>query len=223
MTTSRQIEANQRNARKSTGPRTPAGKETAKMNSVKHGLSAEEIVLPSENPEQYDHLHEDLISEFKPLGALEHHLVDRIAGCTWRLRRLYRVEAGVYGLASIRLELSQNLEEMRKYEEMLPNIPHYSYKQLRINDKQKHGKASAQVERTTKVLRGMSNSLGAAFVFDAENVSALSKLSRYEAAIERSLYRALHELQRVQAARQDGQQPASIAVDVTVDGPQPSA
>ncbi len=191
------------------------------MNSVKHGLSAEEIVLPSENPEQYDHMHEDLISEFKPLGALEHHLVDRIAGCTWRLRRLYRVEAGVYGLASIRLELSHNLEEMRKYEEMLPNIPHYSYKQLRINDKQKHGKASAQVERTTKVLRGMSNSLGAAFVFDAENVGALSKLSRYEAAIERSLYRALHELQRVQAARQDGHAPASIAVDVTVDGASP--
>ncbi len=189
------------------------------MNSVKHGLSAEEVVLPSENPEQYDHLQEDLISEFKPLGALEHHLVDRIAGCTWRLRRLYRVEAGVYGLASIRLELSHNLEEMRKYEEMLPIIRHYSYKQLRINDKQKHGKASAQVERTTKVLRGMSNSLGAAFIFDAENGGAFSKLSRYEAAIERSLYRALHELQRVQAARQDGHAPASIAVDVTVDGP----
>ena len=68
----------------------------------------------------------------------------------------------------------------------------------------------------------MSNSLGAAFVFDAENVGALSKLSRYEAAIERSLYRALHELQRIQAARQDGQQPASIAVDVTVDGPSPA-
>ena len=68
----------------------------------------------------------------------------------------------------------------------------------------------------------MSNSFGAAFVFDAENVGALSKLSRYEAAIERSLYRALHELQRVQAARQDGQQPASIAVDVTVDCPGPA-
>ena len=93
------------------------------MNSVKHGLSAEEIVLPSENPEQYDHMHEDLISEFKPLGALEHHLVDRIAGCTWRLRRLYRVEAGAYGLASIRLELSHNLEELRKYETMKPLVP----------------------------------------------------------------------------------------------------
>ena len=60
------------------------------------------------------------------------------------------------------------------------------------------------------------------FRSDAENIGAISKLSRYEAAIERSLYRALHELQRVQAARQDGQSPPSIAVDVTVDGPGPA-
>ena len=53
-------------------------------------------------------------------------------------------------------------------------------------------------------------------------VGRIGKLSRYEAAIERSLYRALHELQRVQAARQDGQHPASIAVDVTVDGSSPA-
>ncbi len=105
---------------------------------------------------------------------------------------------------------------------MTPLMPNSSDKYLRIKDKPKHDKASAQAEKTTKVLRGMSNSLDAAFVFDAENVGALSKLSRYEAAIERSLYRALHELQRVQAARQDGQQPASIAVDVTVDGPSPA-
>ena len=57
------------------------------------------------------------------------------------------------------------------------------------------------------------------FRSDAENIGAISKLSRYEAAIEGSLYRALHELQRVQAARQDGHPPASIAVDVIVDGP----
>ena len=54
------------------------------------------------------------------------------------------------------------------------------------------------------------------------NLSAKVKLSRYEAAIERSLYKSLHELQRVQAARKDGQPPPSIAVDVTVDGPGPA-
>jgi hypothetical protein len=41
--------------------------------------------------------------------------------------------------------------------------------------------------------------LGRTFVRDAEEVDAFSKLSRYETAIERSLYKALHELQRLQA------------------------
>ncbi len=63
----------------------------------------------------------------------------------------------------------------------------------------------------------LSNTMDVDFCVEALGV--ISKLSRYEAAIERSLYRALHELQRVQAARQDGQSPPSISVDVTVDGP----
>ena len=189
------------------------------MNAMKHGLLAEHIVVRGEDPTEFDSFRESLIDDFLPQGSQEEHLVERVAACMWRLRRLCRIEAGVYGLASIRLELSHNLEEMRKYEYMTSFMPNPLDKCLRIKDKPKHAKASVQVEKTTKVLRGMSNSLDAAFVFDAENVGALSKLSRYEAAIERSLYRALHELQRVQAARQNGQAPASIAVDVTVDGP----
>jgi hypothetical protein len=49
--------------------------------------------------------------------------------------------------------------------------------------------------------------------------SALSKLSRYETAIERSLYKALHELQRLQAARRThGNAPPPVAIDVDVSG-----
>ncbi len=44
------------------------------------------------------------------------------------------------------------------------------------------------------------------------------KISRYEVHIERMLYRALHELQRLQAARKGGQAPLPLAVDVDVTG-----
>ena len=45
----------------------------------------------------------------------------------------------------------------------------------------------------------------------------LDKLSRYEAGSERSLLRALHELQRLQAARQGGvSAPLALDVDLTV-------
>ena len=61
--------------------------------------------------------------------------------------------------------------------------------------------------------------LGLTFVRDADKANAFSKLSRYEATIERGLYKALHELQRLQAARRaGGNVPPPAAIDVDVFG-----
>jgi hypothetical protein len=47
----------------------------------------------------------------------------------------------------------------------------------------------------------------------------LEKLSRYETTLERSLYKALHELERRQAARDGQTVPLPVAVDVNLSGP----
>lgn len=60
--------------------------------------------------------------------------------------------------------------------------------------------------------------VGFAFLNDARGPGCISKLSRYESAIERTMYRALHELQRLQAARAGTNVPTPVAVDVTLDG-----
>ena len=61
--------------------------------------------------------------------------------------------------------------------------------------------------------------LGRTFIRDADGANAFSKLSRYETAIERSLYKALHELQRLQAARRaGGSAPPPAVIDVDVSG-----
>ncbi len=60
--------------------------------------------------------------------------------------------------------------------------------------------------------------LGRTFVRDADKANAFSKLSRYETAIERQFYRALHELERLQRARRGGNVPAPVTVDVDVSG-----
>jgi hypothetical protein len=61
--------------------------------------------------------------------------------------------------------------------------------------------------------------LGRTFIRDADKANAFSKLSRYETTIERSLFKALHELQRLQAARRaEGNVQLPVAVDVDVSG-----
>jgi hypothetical protein len=54
---------------------------------------------------------------------------------------------------------------------------------------------------------------------DANKANAFSKLSRYKTTIERSLFKALHELQRLQATRgAGGNVSPPVAVDVDVSG-----
>ena len=49
-----------------------------------------------------------------------------------------------------------------------------------------------------------SATLGRTIIRHATEADAFSELSNYETALERSLYKALHELQRLQAARGAG-------------------
>ncbi len=151
-------------------------------------------------------------------------MVERVAACMWRLRRLYRVEAGIFTHESLTIELDRARNEAQSYEEIEDEfaLAILTEGHVHITDEERHGQATARAEKAARLLQEESLALGVAFKQDAKYAGAISKLSRYEAAIERSLYKALHELQRVQAARQDGQPPPSIAVDVTVDGPDPA-
>lgn len=58
--------------------------------------------------------------------------------------------------------------------------------------------------------------LGAALSYDFANHDTYGKLIRYETSIERGIYRALHELQRMQAARMGEKPPAPVVVDVDI-------
>ncbi len=56
MSTSSQIAANQANAQLSTGPRTGQGKSVASRNATKHGFTGKSILLPGENPQEFESL-----------------------------------------------------------------------------------------------------------------------------------------------------------------------
>ena len=52
-TAAERAEISRRNARKSTGPKTPEGKNRSKFNAMKHGMDAKTPVLPGEDAEAY--------------------------------------------------------------------------------------------------------------------------------------------------------------------------
>ena len=69
-----------------------------------------------------------------------------------------------------------------------------------VTDERQHAAALRQVDEAEADRD--RETLAIAFTNATRGTEPLVKLSRYEVAIERSLYRALHELQRLQAARQ---------------------
>lgn len=93
-----QREANRRNASQSTGPTTEAGKQASRMNALKHGLLAKEIVITrgdyEEDEQAFTQLCEALRAQFQPVGVAEDLEVQKIAGCYWRKRRAIRYEHG---------------------------------------------------------------------------------------------------------------------------------
>jgi hypothetical protein len=95
MTSLRQIAANRRNAVKSTGPKTEAGKQQSRRNAVRHGLTAETVVDVLEDPEDYKAFERAVTADFDVQTAVERELVLRLASLLWRLRRATAIETGL--------------------------------------------------------------------------------------------------------------------------------
>jgi hypothetical protein len=91
-----QLAANQQNAQKSTGPRTPEGKEVSRYNRMRHGLSSPLTVLPFENQDDYNNLYASFCEEHSPAGPTEEAFVKQMADSQWKLRRLEKLEEQVF-------------------------------------------------------------------------------------------------------------------------------
>lgn len=102
--------SNRRNARKSTGPRSAAGKSVVSRNAVKHGLLSTNLVVEGESHEEFSELLRLLADEFQPVGLVEHALVERIGIAIWRQRRLVRAESAEVSLNQQRFGSEQRKE-----------------------------------------------------------------------------------------------------------------
>ena len=92
----RRLAARRANAQKCTGPRTSEGKAAARLNALKHCFFSCDVVnLVLDGParvEEFNSILDALLEEYQPQSSLERILVDEVAACCWRIRRLLRYE-----------------------------------------------------------------------------------------------------------------------------------
>ena len=130
-----QIEANRRNALKSTGPKTPEGKAIASRNAVTHGLFARMPVIPGENEAEFQAYTEHWLGDLKPVGPMEEFLAERIIGIAWRLRRVGQIEANLFQPSEN--QKTHQLSRLNRYENALERSYYRNVKELRALQKER--------------------------------------------------------------------------------------
>ena len=102
MASDKQIIANQKNARRSTGPGTESGKRRSRRNAISHGLTAETVIDILEDPADYRAFERAIKSNYSPQTAIEGQLVTRLASLLWRLpRRAVTIESGLLSIQAV--------------------------------------------------------------------------------------------------------------------------
>jgi hypothetical protein len=177
MTSYRQIEANRRNALKSTGPKTEAGKQASRCNALRHGLTAETVIGALEDAEDYEAFEAAITADYDAQSAVERELVLRLASILWRLRRATTMETGLFEIQA------QHLRDYQKNRQLLTDSRDVIHVVLRRADSDRNVKADNTVEFARCFLR----------LANLANF-ALDRLSRYEATLWRQVGRILFAL-----------------------------
>jgi hypothetical protein len=89
MTSYRQIEANRRNALKSTGPKSEEGKQASRCNALR-------VIGSLEDAEDYKAFEAAITADYDAQSAVERELVLQLASILWRLRRATTMETGLF-------------------------------------------------------------------------------------------------------------------------------
>lgn len=196
MPTTKKITANRRNARKSTGPRTEAGKMRSSRNALKHGLTAKQVVLSGEDPAGFEALQDSLYAFYQPTNPVAEHLVEQVAASIWRLRRIPEIEAAIY--AYFRLLQEYKEADERAGAQVVDEFAQNPFSFVR-NEKAL-AKAEKDREHAVTKLRGHQPIFGEVFLRTERSLISLVAIA---GKIEGSFYRAIDKLERMKQEQPD--------------------
>jgi hypothetical protein len=117
MISEKQLAANRSNAQLSTGARTAAGHARSSLNNLRHGLTGQVAILPTEDREAHDRFCGELIDSLRPETPLELQLAQSVAEDNWRLNRARAIETNIFALGhqGERRELQVALADARTF------------------------------------------------------------------------------------------------------------
>jgi hypothetical protein len=193
MTSYRQIEANLRNARKSTGPVTEDGKRRSRCNAIRHGLTAETVIGALEDAEDYRAFEAAIVADYDAQSAVERELVLRLASLLWRLRRATTIETGLFEMQA------DQIHEFRQAREINPESRNIIYAMFPRSDivepDANRAPAEADVAHSASEPTDPAADLTLSF-FRLANLPnfVLDRLSRYEAILWRQVAQTLFAL-----------------------------
>jgi hypothetical protein len=198
MTSFRQVEANRRNALKSTGPKTGPGKQQSRCNAVRHGLTAETVIGALEDAEDYQAFEGAIVADYDAQSAVERELVLRLASLLWRLRRASMMETGLFEIQA------EHLRSYRQARQLLPasrDVIHAASERTELDSHDAHevsrnGRNNLEIMPPfAKTFPGPAVESARCFLRLANLPNfALDRLSRYEATLWRQTDQILFAL-----------------------------
>ena len=194
----RQINANRRNAFKSTGPKTEAGKQVSRCNAVRHGLTAETVIGALEDAEDYKGFEAAITADHDAQSAVERELVLRLASLLWRLRRATTIETGLFEIQA------DHLSNFTKTHQISPASREIVYALFNASSDRQAASDDLANVTATRPASGLA-STQSQVVPDVELARcflrlcnlpnyALDRLSRYEAILWRQAGQILYAL-----------------------------
>jgi hypothetical protein len=196
MTSWSQFQANRRNALKSTGPRTEAGKQVSRRNAVRHGLTAETVIGALEDAEDYKAFEAAIAADYDAQSAVERELVLRLASILWRLRRATIMETGLF---EIQAGHCRGRQETRQLLPVSHEVIHALFRRSPDSAPLISRSRGNDVDAVPGARMGVedTNIKFARCFLQLANLPnfALDRLSRYEANLWRQAARILHALE----------------------------
>jgi hypothetical protein len=199
MTSNRQIEANRRNALRSTGPRTEAGKLQSRRNAIRHGLTAETVIGSLENAEDYSAFEAAIIADYDAQSSVERELALRLASILWRLRRATAMETGLFEIHAERSSHNLGAHQLLSCSQEVTRKAESSC--CSVNEAERNRMYQPAAVAVSKITAEHETVEFARCFLRLANLPnfALDRLSRYEATLCRQASRilfALHALDR---------------------------